>query len=264
MKRILATAALLAATVAAPASAVTLIANFNEAGGTTVASVSRSNISLNLTVSGISFANVEPGALTNISANSATARNITTNNFTGPTARGLGISGGADNAQMDTNQVGRREAFLITGSNAFYLTGLVLNRVDPDDTLQIYGVNANGSLVSFAYGTGNNPLGNNLAADRAAGTIQGGAGGSLLNLSLAGGTQATASFNTGLVNTRFTRYLITTRLNGNVNYLGTGGQGFALSGLTATVPEPATWGLLLVGFGLVGVAARRRSHAVAA
>jgi len=30
------------------------------------------------------------------------------------------------------------------------------------------------------------------------------------------------------------------------------------------VPEPATWGLLVVGFGLVGIAARRRDSAVAA
>ncbi|MBC7522408.1 MAG: PEPxxWA-CTERM sorting domain-containing protein, partial [Sandarakinorhabdus sp.] len=32
----------------------------------------------------------------------------------------------------------------------------------------------------------------------------------------------------------------------------------------ARVPEPATWGLLIVGFGMVGVAARRRKAAVAA
>lgn len=39
-----------------------------------------------------------------------------------------------------------------------------------------------------------------------------------------------------------------------------------LDGVTATaaVPEPATWGLMLVGFGLVGAAARRRSNIVAA
>jgi hypothetical protein len=264
MKTILATAALLATAIAAPASAVTLVANFNDAAGT-VASVTRSNISISVTVSGISFANVEPGALTSITANSPTVRNITNNIYANPTARGLGIEGGGDGAQMDTNQAGRREAFLVTGSSAFYLTGLVLNRVDPDDTLQIYGVNTNGSLVSFAYGTGTNPLGNNLAADRLAGTIQGGAGGSILNLVLTGtAAQRTTTFDTGLTDTRFARYLITTRVNGNTDYLGTGGQGFALSGLTATVPEPATWGLMLVGFGMVGVAARRRSRAVAA
>jgi len=34
--------------------------------------------------------------------------------------------------------------------------------------------------------------------------------------------------------------------------------------LTAAVPEAATWAMMVVGFGLVGVAARRRSATVAA
>lgn len=34
--------------------------------------------------------------------------------------------------------------------------------------------------------------------------------------------------------------------------------------LSAAVPEPATWGMLLAGFAMVGVAARRRKAAVAA
>lgn len=45
----------------------------------------------------------------------------------------------------------------------------------------------------------------------------------------------------------------------------TGGPGFfAVSGSVGEVPEPAVWGLLVAGFGLVGVAARRRNTAVAA
>ena len=48
--------------------------------------------------------------------------------------------------------------------------------------------------------------------------------------------------------------------------LGFNGTGRADNFDTAvrSVPEPATWGLMIVGFGLVGVAARRRSVAVAA
>lgn len=34
--------------------------------------------------------------------------------------------------------------------------------------------------------------------------------------------------------------------------------------LTAAVPEPATWGLMIVGFGMVGMALRRRTAVVAA
>ena len=37
-----------------------------------------------------------------------------------------------------------------------------------------------------------------------------------------------------------------------------------LTAVAGPVPEPAMWGLLLVGFGMVGVAARRRTTAIAA
>jgi hypothetical protein len=54
----------------------------------------------------------------------------------------------------------------------------------------------------------------------------------------------------------------------------TGGAGFfsdfeaanlslGLNGAVAAVPEPATWALMILGFGAVGVAMRRR-HSVAA
>lgn len=39
---------------------------------------------------------------------------------------------------------------------------------------------------------------------------------------------------------------------------------FELDTVTAAVPEPASWALLVVGFGLVGVSARRRTTVVAA
>lgn len=42
------------------------------------------------------------------------------------------------------------------------------------------------------------------------------------------------------------------------------GNSFELDTVTAAVPEPASWALLVVGFGLVGVSARRRSNVVTA
>lgn len=77
---------------------------------------------------------------------------------------------------------------------------------------------------------------------------QGGAGGPVNNL-VQGETSAT--------------YIVRTNAT-SFNQLGTFGliDGSTLSGITfqptiAAVPEPATWGMLLVGFGLVGAATRR-------
>ncbi len=49
--------------------------------------------------------------------------------------------------------------------------------------------------------------------------------------------------------------------NGGNNYYN---DSTFLSALVTSVPEPATWGLMLAGFGMVGVAARRRGRAVTA
>ena len=255
----------LVATVAVPASAVTVVASFTGTGGA-IASVSNtSNPYLTLTVAARSYTGVQSNALTTLAGNSPTIQTLTRS------AAGLGITGGGSGAQMDTNSNTRREAFLVTGSQAFYLTNLRLTSVDSDDTLMIYGVRTNGTLRAFSFGTGNLATGTpaEITAGRTAGAIFGGAGGSIFNNVRTGTNGGTNTFDTGIDgigvgSERFTQYLITTRVGGDVTYLGTPGQGFALQRLTATVPEPATWAMLLVGFGLVGFARRRRATAVAA
>ncbi len=49
----------------------------------------------------------------------------------------------------------------------------------------------------------------------------------------------------------------------NVTLPATIAAGFKLVGLPSAVPEPGTWSMLLLGFGLVGVATRRRTKAAA-
>jgi hypothetical protein len=45
---------------------------------------------------------------------------------------------------------------------------------------------------------------------------------------------------------------------------GSNTRAFEIDNISATVPEPASWALLLVGFAMVGVSARRRVRSVAA
>ena len=76
-------------------------------------------------------------------------------------------------------------------------------------------------------------------------------------------TQATPTFNIG------GQFLIAA---GDSIYLTLGNAGsyqfdstqIGFTFTDAAVPEPATWGLMIVGFGLVGVASRRRKAALAA
>ena len=46
--------------------------------------------------------------------------------------------------------------------------------------------------------------------------------------------------------------------------LESGQRAFEIDNITATVPEPAMWAMMLAGFGLVGMAARQRSRAMTA
>ena len=169
------------------------------------------------------------------------------------------MDGGASNDQLDTNSPGSiaapgREAILIAGNKDFSLRGLKLSFIDNDDTLKIYGVTSAGALVDLGYGT----------TATTAGTIKGGLDGAALGLTYAAGVNSgTATF--GLAPTAyFNSYLFTSRIGGELTFLGTKGQGYRIDSLTGAVPEPASWALLITGFGLVGMAARRRRKVVAA
>jgi hypothetical protein len=203
-----------------------------------------------LTVEGRRFS-VLPAALTNVSQ------------FAGPlnisrTTPGIGVQGGASNPQIDTNQPARREGILLTSNVPLSLLGLRLSFIDNDDTLQVYGVNGS-ELVSLGY----------------PGVIRAGLPGPNAGLSLLSGQATGPAFAAGtnngtqtltLVNptARFSGFFFTTREPGDVSYLGTLGQGYTIDSLTFGVPEPASWAMLIAGFGLVGAASRRRRAAVAA
>lgn len=231
---------------AAPAAAATIVtADFGGATGN-AASFTTTTGGVTLTATSQKFF-VAPGLLSDL-AQTTTAGQLRR------TAPGIGTVGGGSGDQLDTNTPGTaiaplREAILITGSEDFSLRGLKLSFVDADDTLKVFGVRGTGELVDLGYG--------NTAT--VAGTIRGGLNGAAIGLvnenALNSGTSTFAVAPTAY----FTRYLFTTRVGGDISFLGTAGQGYRLDSITAAVPEASTWTMLIVGFGLIGVAARRRA-----
>lgn len=243
MSRLLAAIAIALPVLASPAAAATW--TFGGANGT-LASLTKTVVGeATLTVVARGFT-AAPSTLTNISQLS-TLRTIDR------ISSSIGVVGGA-NTQLDTNATSGqpREAFIITSDRLLSLTGIKLSVVDLNDTMQLYGVGAGGALVSLGFN----------------GTIAGGLDGLATAVNTGtisanvGGTSA-LTFDTPL--SRFQQYVLTTRAGGDVLFNGDFGQGFRLDTISAAVvPEPASWALLIAGFGLVGAMQRRRRTAVAA
>jgi hypothetical protein len=210
--------------------------NFSGPAGTTnVASVSRISNGVSITAQALNFT-VAPGALVSLSQFTSGTRTIQ------QTSPGIGVTGGASPPQLDTNQPASREAILFTATQKFQIERLRLSYIDNDDTLAIYGVNGDDTLSYLGFG----------------GEIIRGIGGAadFANVSANQGTTTLSLFTPTAA---FERFLFTTRVGGDVTYLGTKGQGYRIDLIEGTaVPEPETWAMLIAGFGLVGLAARRR------
>jgi hypothetical protein len=175
------------------------------------------------------------------------------------TSPGIGVVGGSSGEQIDTNRTlsslppGAREAVLLSASTAFSLREIQLSFVDNNDTLQVYGVQGNGSLVNLGYP-------GLIRSGLAGGLLNGAATGPAFAGTLNGGTQSLSLVSPTAF---FDRYLFTTRVGGATG----AAQGYRLDSLVIGVnpiPEPESWALLIVGFGLIGVTARRRRTAVSA
>jgi hypothetical protein len=129
---------------------------------------------------------------------------------------------------------------------AYRLTGASFGMVDNNDTLRIYGVRSDGSVVNLGANGG---FGGQFDGVGMATALTGGATGVQT-----GGSGDDQRYKIDFANTQaggFTQLWFTNRFDA--------ADGYRLDSLTvAAVPEPATWGMMLLGFGLVGAVARRR------
>lgn len=230
MKKFLLAAALLPVLAAAPASAATFILGGPSANPV---SVLRGAESVTATFTAAHFS-VDPNSLTNLSQ-------LIFDGKVSVTTAGLGVQGGGSTTQIDTNTASKREALVLTASEALSISKLKLSEIDNNDTLQIYGIGAGGVLTSLGFD----------------GTIKTGLTGaaSVANSSANGGTSwLTFSSPTSY----YQGYVFTTRVGGDTVFGGDKGQGYRVDQIVAGVPEPATWAMLIAGFGMVGASARRR------
>lgn len=254
MTRLLIVAAAVLPLVATPAAAATWL--FGTAGAAAnVASKSATALGDTATLTAVArrFAPAPTTALTILSQLLATTTGGSPLTIR-TTVPGIGVTGGGDTVQIDTNRANLREAILVTTSQQkLRLSGLQLSAVDANDTLRIYGVGAGGALTSLGFTTGL-PARINQGLD----------GEATFTNTVANGGTTTLSF-VNPVLTAFTGYVFTTAVGGDVNFGGDTGQGYRLDAISGTtVPEPASWAMLIAGLGLVGVSLRRRQRVVAA
>lgn len=235
IKAVLGAFALAAINIAVPAAALTTVTfDYLGSSNATGSSVVRTTAGVTLTATARKFT-VAPATLdgTNISALIGGQTRLT--------AAGLGVFGGANNSALDTNTV-NREALLFSGSRFLSLTGVSLNSLDNNDSLQVFGVGAHGILELVGYG----------------GEIRSGLAGAATFVNTATNNNTTVlSF--VAPSAYYQNFLLTSRVDGSVQ-----AQAYRFGSLSFAVPEPQTWALMLSGFGMVGVVARRRKAVVAA
>lgn len=231
--------ALAAVVTSAPAAAITTV-TFNYLGSSAATGAVGVGVSRTVTIPAGKYTAVANAVrfdttsalLTNISELTAGRTRIT--------ATGLGVFGGQTNSQIDTNTASR-EAILLTGNKLMQLSGALLQGIQATDSLRVFGVNPNtGALDVIGYD----------------GFIQSGLGGAATFTNVS----ATTALEFTTPSALYKQFVFTTRTDG----VASPAQGYSIGSLTFAVPEPATWGLMIVGFGMVGVAARRRKVVVTA
>lgn len=224
-----------AALIAAPASAaVYLLGTPGAATKPASVTVTPATTSNALTLTARSYT-VAPTALTATTQFTGTTVLARTPVGIGACVEGGSVSG--ECAQVDTNG-SVNEAITATFATPTRLKSVRLSVVDGDDTLRLYGVSGTAlTLIGFggAIATGLDAF----AGSSFVGALNGGT----YVVRFAPSTPEFASF------------VFTSRNNS--------ADGYVIDSIT-TVPEPASWALMVAGFGLAGASLRRRQRVVAA
>jgi len=125
-------------------------------------------------------------------------------------------------------------AFALTDGTAFSITSVTFSIIDANDTLQLYGATLPDTLAYLGF----------------SGTIAGGLTGATTT-NLGGGT-----YRVDLNTAAYQAFAFGQQRRGD----GPQGDGFRINSISvAAVPEPATWAMMIAGFGMVGAGMRRRT-----
>lgn len=232
---ILGLAALVAVT-ASPALAQETL-NFTSSTTSTPSSYSTSSTSFGVNVTAYTFTGA-PSTLNGMNLSSLASFNrlsLSVNGVGVCTESGSAAGASGECPQVDTNG-STNEAMLLsfTGGSNISIQKAILNIVDGNDTLGIYGVALNGTLNFLGFN-------HNIATGGLGFTSV------LTNAAL---TQYSLTFTPAV--TGYSRYLFTSTRDT--------ADGYRLRQLTiAAVPEPEIWAMLLLGFAAIGFQMRRRS-----
>ncbi|MDZ4371785.1 MAG: PEPxxWA-CTERM sorting domain-containing protein [Phenylobacterium sp.] len=241
-----ASALALACAISAPAAAANITFNFGGASQTFATGAPYEVTAGGATASALGYSfNTTPAAFQTLAdgASAATVLSQMTLKSVRREGPGIGVcwtgESGSECNQVDAN--GTNEMLRVELSKNFRLVSAEFDRVDNNDTLKLFGVSSDGVVDHLGYGGIFDGPGTTMGINDVSGAWVSGTGDNQVY---------SVTFETGA----FKEFWF-----GNNNDTA---DGYRLRSITvAAVPEPATWALMIGGFGLAGATLRRRNAA---